>query len=202
MCIFLRRMALLSIHLFWARCTQKPVAVLLPATEESLSSAFLLVNNSGRDFTVATSRLNQECLAMTEGFLINLRLFDWMVANAEMTEITLGAGTYGDEVNVFLQEQGNNYVPGMACSWGNSVGPIFGGGFAWFFPTPSKVTWLTMRLSSGSWTIPAISTGFIFRQRFFLWWCPMRELQWMLMSKVCKFWNVVLMIVFLYFRGI
>jgi FAD/FMN-containing dehydrogenase len=54
-----------------------------------------------------------------------------MRLHEDHSQITLGAGTFGDEVNVFVQSQGEYYVNGLSCTQGSVVGPIFGGGLVW-----------------------------------------------------------------------
>jgi len=117
-----------------SQCTERPKAIFLPKNEKGLRDVLKAVVENQVEFVVSTTRLNQDCQGTTTGYLINMRLFDDMelVKENDEVKIRLGAGTFVDEVNVFLQQQDASYYsPSLICTSGSSVGPILGGGYSW-----------------------------------------------------------------------
>jgi len=114
-------------------CTEEPTAIIIPATRNGLRSALLLLVANDADFTVTVARVNQDCLAQTEGYMIHTALLRKMEIDQDKMTVTLGAGVLIDEANMFVQGFDKDYNVGMTMAlMGSMVGTILGGGFQWF----------------------------------------------------------------------
>merc|ERR1719159_772615 len=116
---------------YTSSCTDKPKAVFVPKTEDGLKAVVQACVKHGVETAVTTMRLNQNCMSTTTGYMINMRLFQTIELDKDKMQVRVGAGWSGDEVNSYLHDQGEYHTPGLVCTWGGSVGPIFGGGVEW-----------------------------------------------------------------------